>query len=120
MKSSEYESVHNLLTHEARRKPEDLLSRALMAVFLLECLKRTSYFEACPSPRRDDGLTDDEIYIGELLLHQLQVLQFNAHEVSEVKIPNEDVDKATSEFIGAALYPTLALFNHSCNPAVIR
>jgi len=27
---------------------------------------------------------------------------------------------ATSNFIGAAIYPTLALFNHSCDPSIVR
>ena len=27
---------------------------------------------------------------------------------------------ATSNFIGAAIYPTLAMFNHSCDPSIVR
>jgi hypothetical protein len=27
---------------------------------------------------------------------------------------------AKSAFIGAAVYPTLALFNHSCDPSIVR
>jgi len=91
-----------------------------MAVYLLECLRQTSFFDESSSTRQTTNLTEDEIYIGELLLHHLQVVQFNAHEVSEVQIPNDNVETSGSECIGAGLYPTLALFNHSCNPAVIR
>ena len=27
---------------------------------------------------------------------------------------------AKSVFIGAAVYPTLAMFNHSCDPSIVR
>lgn len=64
-------------------------------------------------------LSYDEIYIGGLILHNLQFLQFNAHEVSELEI-KDDINKSASLFLGGAIYPTLSLFNHSCNPAIVR
>lgn len=119
-----YESVFNLVTHENKRTPENLLNRAFMAVFLLDCLKQTSYFTQEDENIENGDVTgppsENEIYIAELLLHNLQVLQFNAHEVSEIQVHNNDIETASSEFIGGALYPTLALFNHSCNPHVMR
>ena len=30
------------------------------------------------------------------------------------------MEGAKSAFIGAAVYPTLALFNHSCDPSIVR
>lgn len=52
-------------------------------------------------------------------MHNLQFLQYNAHEISELQRENErDIGKST--FIGGGLYPTLALFNHSCEPGVTR
>lgn len=63
----------------------------------------------------------DEIYIGGLLLRHLQLLQFNAHELAELEVDcTESVDKSESIFIGGALFPTLSLFNHSCDPALVR
>ncbi|XP_047102069.1 SET and MYND domain-containing protein 4-like isoform X2 [Schistocerca piceifrons] len=63
-------------------------------------------------------LTENEAFIGGLLLHHLELLQFNAHEISEI-ILNKD-GTAKSVFLGGGLYPTLALFNHSCNPSIVR
>ena len=63
------------------------------------------------------SLTENEKYIGSLLLRHLQILQFNAHEVSELLIERES---PRSIFIGGAVYPSLALFNHSCNPGIVR
>ncbi|XP_065209611.1 SET and MYND domain-containing protein 4-like [Planococcus citri] len=116
-KSSDYETVFHLVTHEERRKPEDILNRIHMALFLTKCLKVGGYFgEDCINEK----LTNDEIFITKLLLHHLQVSQFNSHEISELRIKNHDLINSSSEFIGGAIYPTLALFNHSCNPGVIR
>lgn len=90
-----------------------------MATVLLRFLQETGYFkgEICKK------LTDNEIYIGGLLLHNLQVLQFNAHEIAELQFDADypgELDRAKSQFIGGGLFPTLALFNHSCEPGIVR
>ena len=56
-----------------------------------------------------------EIPLGTILLRVLQLLQFNAHEVA-----GWDERLSKSCFIGGGLFPTLAFFNHSCNPAIVR
>lgn len=63
------------------------------------------------------ALTENERYIGGLILRHLQALQFNSHEVAELVIMDGN---KKSVFIGGAVYPTLALFNHSCNPGIVR
>lgn len=50
----------------------------------------------------------------------LQILQFNAHEISELEIKGNNLKDWKSIFLGGGLYPTLALFNHSCEPAIVR
>lgn len=51
----------------------------------------------------------------------LQLIQFNAHEVSEfVLTAPKTLDNSKNESLGAAIYPTLALFNHSCHSAQVR
>lgn len=50
-----------------------------------------------------------------------QIVQFNAHEVSEFHLLGpKTFDGAKNEALGAAIYPTLALFNHSCHSAQVR
>lgn len=58
-------------------------------------------------------------YIGSLVYHNLQFMQFNAHEISELQYKGKN-DTGTSTFIGGGLYPTVAFFNHSCDPGVVR
>lgn len=65
--------------------------------------------------------TEEEYKVGELLLFNLQMLQFNAHEVYETRYTSAHRFKgAKIAHIGVAVYPTVALFNHDCYPAVTR
>lgn len=58
-------------------------------------------------------------FIGSLVYHNLQLLQFNAHEISELQYKGKG-DAGNSVFIGGGLYPNVAFFNHSCDPGVVR
>ncbi|XP_042864384.1 SET and MYND domain-containing protein 4-like isoform X2 [Penaeus japonicus] len=120
--------LYNLVTHSEQRTPEDWFHRTCMVVFLVKALKKTKYFEDKGTQNnyplfkdKVDKINDVEAYIGSLLLHFLQVVQFNAHEVSEfVTLTPKSLNGAKNETIGAAIYPTLALFNHSCHGAQVR
>jgi len=116
--SSDYRNYFNLVTHRAERKAGDVFHRAMLAVMLLRCMKKYGYFGP---DTKDDVLTDDECYIGFVLNHFLEVNQFNAHEVAQFEmIARNREEGSKSAYIGAACYPTLALFNHSCDPSIIR
>ncbi|KAK6641598.1 hypothetical protein RUM44_013313 [Polyplax serrata] len=117
--SSDYLRVYHLIRHQDRRLPLDFFERSCMAIFLTHCLKEAGYFG---QENAKSDLSDEEIFIGSLLLRHLQILQFNAHEISEIALTkdNKIVDDFPSIFIGGGLYPTLALFNHSCEPGIIR
>ena len=78
-------NLYNLVTHHGERKFGDVFHRSMFSVMLLRCLKRHGYF----GPDRTDvtpdadSLSDDELFIGHLLNHFLEVLQFNSHEVRQ-------------------------------------
>lgn len=108
-----------------------------MATFLVKLLHISGYFEGKPrtSPADineiksmgvDDKHKDDVGLFGGLILKNLQILQFNAHEVFELQCPKPKVGKnvikhdGKSTFLAGAVFPTLALFNHSCDPGVVR
>nr|CAH7730447.1 unnamed protein product [Callosobruchus chinensis] len=119
----DYDNVFFLCRNEHLRSKNDLTHYACMSVYLLRLLKAAEYF---PFDVEDEVLTNDEAYIGGLILRHLQLLQFNAHEISELinnkKVVLEVGIQARYEnvTIGAGLYPTLALFNHSCDPSIVR
>uniref|UniRef100_A0A1A9UIY6 MYND-type domain-containing protein n=1 Tax=Glossina austeni TaxID=7395 RepID=A0A1A9UIY6_GLOAU len=107
-----YLRVAHLVRHESTRTASNWFQHALMARFLSKCLQESSYMDKqCRS--------EDFAMITSLLLRTLQFLQFNTHEVAELHKSEKDGSERTA-FIGGALYPTLALFNHSCDPGVVR
>lgn len=62
-----------------------------------------------------------EMIVGSLLLKNLQLLQFNAHEFFETRVnPNHRFRGSKPIYLGVAIYPTVARFNHDCYPAVTR
>ena len=116
-RSGDYKNYFNLVNHHSERETGDIFHRSMFSVFLLRCLQSQGYFPNKPG----DTLTEDEAFIGSLLIHFLEVLQFNAHEVAQFEMVAKDKQEgAKSVFIGAAVYPNLALFNHSCDPCIVR
>ncbi|KAF5284773.1 hypothetical protein FQA39_LY04498 [Lamprigera yunnana] len=118
-----YSCVYKLCRNEQLRKTKDSFHCTMIAVYLLRVLKASTYFDYVT---KDDVLTNTEIFICKLLMHNLQLLQFNAHEISEVhKAPPQpsdpqDVPNFKSVSVGGGIYPTLAFFNHSCDPSIVR
>ncbi|XP_037806669.1 SET and MYND domain-containing protein 4 [Lucilia sericata] len=108
----DYRRVSHLLRHEDTRTASNFFQHTLMARFLTKCLLKSNYFG-------DNAKTEDIVKIEALVLRSLQFLQFNTHEVAELHKSQRDGSEKTL-FIGGALYPNLALFNHSCDPGVVR
>lgn len=82
----DFEAIYGLITHEEERTSEDLFHRTYIATWLLRLLKRSPYFpEWVKTPDSAEAIpSDGELYIGSLILHNLMLIQFNAHEVSHV------------------------------------
>ncbi|KAJ8956664.1 hypothetical protein NQ318_014018 [Aromia moschata] len=113
------EKVYSLCTNASVRPATDFLQRTLMAAFLLRCLQKSGYFNT--RDRNRITPTEEELRVGELLLYHLQMLQFNAHEIYELRNwPEAPFKGCKVAYIGVAVYPTVALFNHQCYPAVVR
>ncbi|XP_030752090.1 SET and MYND domain-containing protein DDB_G0284059-like isoform X1 [Sitophilus oryzae] len=122
-RSDDYDNLFFLCRNETLRIKEELVHYASIAISLVNILKLSGYF----GDKKQDVLSEDEIFIGALILRHLQILQFNAHELSELQNCNDDVNNNDifvtgyeNAAIGAGVYPTLAMFNHSCDPSVIR
>ncbi|XP_068146195.1 SET and MYND domain-containing protein 4 [Drosophila tropicalis] len=109
----DFRRVAQLERHQSERQPSNFFQHVLMARFLAKCLRASNYLGSA-EPQKEDvqALTS-------LILRSLQFIQFNTHEVAELhKFSSTKSEK--SIFIGGAIYPTLALFNHSCDPGVVR
>lgn len=106
---NDYRKIYNLYKHA--RATDELLQHAIVADYLIYLLDSAGYFSEA---------TDKNIktLLGGLTLRNIQILQFNTHEIFEVE--HQKDRPSESFFIAGALYPTVALFNHSCDPGVIR
>jgi hypothetical protein len=63
---------------------------------------------------------ETQAFIAGLMLSHLQSYPCNAHEVPELYLDPSSVDLSMPNELGAGIYSTLSLFNHSCDPAVNR
>ncbi|CAG0920567.1 unnamed protein product [Notodromas monacha] len=127
--SSNYETIYNMEDHYKQRRPADFIHKGLMSIFLLKCLQLSGYFgqENIKSPDelvpgdKWKPLTKEEAFIGALILRNLQIVQFNVHEISDFRMKTPTTFKgANSVSIGAGIYPTVCLMNHSCGPGIVR
>lgn len=111
---SDYRRVYYMERNEKMRTAKSFLNYAAMAYFLTHCLRTGGFFDETDA--KGNVMTADAFdFIGALVLRNLQVMQFNSHEVYELR-----KDGAKTVFLGGGLYPTLGLFNHSCNPSIVR
>jgi len=110
-----YHGICTLVTHSQHRSAHDLFRRSVIAIFLVRCLEFAGYY-GCDKSTQEEGL----VATGGMLLNHLQSFPCNAHEISEFDLVIEDVPSSVPHELGAGIYATLSLFNHSCNPAVTR
>ncbi|XP_076545140.1 protein-lysine N-methyltransferase SMYD4-like [Osmia lignaria lignaria] len=112
--SDAYRSVLSLVTNVEKLSLEDLFTRSAEASFILYYLATcTDIFGSSLKDLFELIKNNDAIFVGGLILRHLQLIPLNTHSFTEeYKIASEDR--------GAALMPFLSLFNHSCNPNILR
>jgi hypothetical protein len=110
-----YENILKLETNSNKRSFEDLFQRSIQSCIIgISLINNTSF---CQQAYEN---LDYQIYICSLILSHLQSLPCNAHEISEFIYHRLSPLSSSCIEIGAGIYATLSLFNHSCNPNVIR
>lgn len=125
--AADYRTVYSLVTSSKQRGVGDLFKRALMALYMLKVLEATPFFYNGGADPKNVKLVD-KVAMGAVLLRHLQNLPCNAHELSEMELPTLSGSSSSSSSsrdtvcheIGAAVFGTLSLLNHSCDPNVVR
>lgn len=121
--SADYRTIYSLVAHSAQRGVGDLFKRGLMALYLLKVLELTPFFLNGGSDPRNLKL-GERAAMGAVLLRHLQNLPCNAHEITEMQLPPDQSSTSSKEAVvhevGAAVFSTLSLLNHSCDPNVVR
>jgi len=114
-------SMFSLVTHQDRIQSGRLWSFLISAVCHIKALQITGYFGA-KKFKTPPTLTEDELYIGGLLVQVFELMQFNTHAITESTdrehLDDIDVKKDfenKTRVIGDGLYPTYSLVNHSCD-----
>ena len=78
-----YLQINTLVGLEDQRWPEDFLARSTMALILMGILRTSGYFGTKREPGGSDPYTEDELFVGSLLLRHLQV---NTRHVSMLRL----------------------------------
>ena len=89
----------------------ELMKEALICIFFTRCLQATGYFG--PKENIQPELNTEELQIALWIHRFMRISRFNCHAVREVSMKTNDSVETCS--IGAAINPTLAMINHSCD-----
>jgi SET domain. len=114
--SSNYSTIYWLECNTEKRKNSDLFQRCVRAARLLHCLETmTDLFS-------EFDIENFKYEVGGLLLrHQLNISCNASGVVEYMRTSMQTLGKKSSHLaIGAAVYATGSLLNHSCFPNVLR
>eukprot|EP00918_Siedleckia_nematoides_P050098 GHVU01109647.1.p1 GENE.GHVU01109647.1~~GHVU01109647.1.p1 ORF type:complete len:726 (+),score=102.33 GHVU01109647.1:94-2178(+) len=106
-----YSTITSLNINSTNRKAMEIFEFGVAAVFLLKISQMTSFFKDVDIQNN----VEDQVRLSEAYLKLLQIVQSNSFGVMQLD-NSEKFDSDTTTAIGRALYPTLALVNHSCDP----
>lgn len=109
--SDGYFNVYDLEGHEQERSPKDLFWRSCAAVFLASM---------CDIDEWSEGDADGLAVLATFVLRHMMSFPCNAHEISELSYDTKLPYQSELLEVGAGIYPTLSLTNHSCDPNVVR
>lgn len=128
--SDDFVNAFNLVCHEDKMDEEDHLLRTFVTVFLLKLLQFNNYFgtnkivQTRPSEQGGEEvlLTDEELFIAKMILHFTNTFPQNVHDIALMQTAEKSrwVNSAQIKSLGAGVYLTSALFNHSCDPSFMR
>ena len=96
----------------------ELMKEALICVFFTRCLQSTGYFGPLVEGEKiNPDFGTEELRIALWLHRFMRIARFNCHAIREVKRDQSfaNLNKIETCSIGAAINPTLAMINHSCD-----
>ncbi|ESO01267.1 hypothetical protein HELRODRAFT_122600, partial [Helobdella robusta] len=112
----DYNTICDLVTNEDKKTAKELFSKSIKSFMLLKLLEQTDYFNDIPV----EDLPAVKIQATTQMLNHLLSFPCNAHEIFEIRLDPSSVAASVSSEVGAGIYSTLSLFNHSCDPLVTR
>ena len=121
-KADDFINAFNLVCHEDKMTDEEHLLRTFVSVFLIKLLQFNNFFDNLSDDETFENLSEKEMFIGRLLLHFTNSLPQNIHDIAllETSEPKKWVNSSEIRSLGAGVFLTGALFNHSCDPSFMR
>lgn len=109
--SDDYRTVYSLRS-EGTMQSRDLLEMAVYAVCYLHLLQDANFFIPAETVSRQRTLSDEEKYIGGLILHNILVSSFKESMMYYF------IKDRGHMLVGFGMFPTNICFGHSCVPSV--
>ena len=128
-RSDDFVNAFNLVCHEDKNEDEDHLLRTFVAVFLLKLLQFNNYFGVISEEQQlrerqneEIDLSEKELFIGTLILHFTNTFPQNVHDIAllQTSVTSKWSNSGEIKSLGAGVFLTSALFNHSCDPSFMR
>ncbi|XP_068236217.1 SET and MYND domain-containing protein 4-like [Palaemon carinicauda] len=112
----DYESIYHLVTNKEKRPNGDLYVKCLIAFILTDLLKQSQRFFVDFFGNPFNPGKEDLLLMGETLFSNLMKISCNGFQLVEFQCtgPPVTLNRIT---IGSAVFPTLSLVNHSCDPS---
>ncbi|XP_066940487.1 SET and MYND domain-containing protein 4-like isoform X1 [Macrobrachium rosenbergii] len=114
--SEDFENIYHMASHKEKLANSEIFDKCITAFLLLKAVIASQTFFCdlngvmfIPS-RRDIKIA------GTILLRLLLSLPFSAQEIARYEIYDAEDDSLPVTVLGAGVFPTLSLINHSCNP----
>ena len=109
--ASDYTTLFNLARHQPTESAK-LLEVSIVSIVFVRMLAAVGYFQ---HKNQQPQLTSDEETVAELISVLVPVINVNTHPLHDV------LSEHQNKTVSAAVYPVIAaLFNHSCDPSLIR
>jgi len=119
-KFSDYRNIFNLEAHRAKRNTEERLSLCIRTAICIVLLRHGGYF-GDKETSYGAALSTQEALIANIVYFMQEGIQYNLHTVDEVKPSNlTGIASPQLREVGCAVFPTLLLLNHSCEPNTLR
>jgi len=117
---SDYRNLSNLEGHRDGQSKDEALGVTINAVILLVLLRNGGYFGPKETPY-GAVLSPQEKLIAGVIVHLQEGIRFNLHQIMEVEKTNMScLSMPQNKEVGAAIFPTLLLLNHSCESNTLR
>ncbi|KAK3872646.1 hypothetical protein Pcinc_022288 [Petrolisthes cinctipes] len=117
---SDYWSVFHLITNKDKRPRSDILKRCLQAFIVTKLLVKSKRFFITNDGVAFTPSQEDLVMTGSTLIHHLMSFTCNTDSINELKVITDDYSKNPVEAFGGGVFPTMSLFNHSCNQSCFK